>query len=83
MQSFIIMQDTKSGGKAQQLPMAQAELPASWMLVTEVMIDQKGLVDEQSTRFEYAKEMWKDRSIQIEEDEDGVVSFLTEIRRMW
>jgi hypothetical protein len=62
--------------------MAQAELPMPWMLVMEVLIDEKSLIDQQSTRFQRANEMWKERSMQIQEDEDSVMPFLAKIRRM-
>jgi hypothetical protein len=62
--------------------MAQAELPTPWMLVMEVLIDEKGLIDQQSTRFQRANEMWKERPMQIQEDEDSVIPFLAKIRRV-
>ena len=85
VRSLIIMKDAEPGRKAQKLPMAQAELLTPWVSIVEVMINQKRFVDQHSTRFQCMNELWKDWSSQIKEDDDGIVSIPSKVRRwrMW
>ena len=53
--------------------MIEAEFSPAWMLIAEMVVDEKGFVDQDAARFESAKQCRKEGPVEVQESEDDIV----------
>ena len=65
--------------------MCKAKLSTLWMLALDVVIDSKGFIQQHSAGLQRVDKRGEERSVQVKEDENGIVRFMSEMRllRRW
>ena len=65
--------------------MCKAKLSTLWMLALGVVIDGKGFVEQHPAGLQRLDKRGEERSVQVKEDENGIVRFMSEMRllRRW
>lgn len=74
------MENAEAGCEVQKFAMRKAKLPTLWMPALHMVINGEGLIQQDPAGLQRVDEMGEERSIQVEEDEDGIVCFMPEIR---
>src|SRR6185436_9980406 len=63
--AFIVLENPELARKIQEFIVVEGELLPPWMLVAEMVVDEKGFVDEHPARPECANQQWKERPVEI------------------
>ena len=72
------MENAEARCEAQEFTRCKAKLPTLWMPASDVVIEGEGFIQQDTAGFQRIDEMGEKRSVQVKEDENGIVqgSFL-------
>jgi hypothetical protein len=74
------MENAKAGCEVQKFTMRKAKLTTLRMSALHMVINGEGLIQQDPAGLQRVDEMREERSMQVEEDEDGIVCSMPEIR---
>lgn len=60
--------------------MCKAKLSTLWMLALDMAIDSKGFIQQHPAGLQRLDKRGEERSVQVKEDENGIVRFMPEMR---
>ena len=76
------MKNAEAESEAQEFTRCEAKFSTLWMSVLDVVVDGKGFIQQDTAWFQRVDEMGEERSIQVKEDENDIVRFMSKIRFM-
>jgi hypothetical protein len=71
--AFVIVEDAKARHEMEQLVVCERELLPSRVLATQMVVDEKGFVDQDSSRFECSHQEGKEGPVQVIEPDDDLI----------
>ena len=74
------MENAEAGCEVQKFTMRKAKLRTLRMPALDVIVHGEGFIQQDTAGLQRVDEMGEERSIQVKEDEDGIVCFMPEIR---
>ncbi len=79
--AFVIMEDPKAAHEVQQLIVFETEFSPAWMLVTEMIVDEKGLIEQDTAGLQCLKQHGKERPVEVVKSEYDLVAGSRDVRR--
>jgi hypothetical protein len=81
VRAFVIMENPKAAHEVQQLVVLETEFSPARMLVTEMIVDEKGFVDQDATGPQCLQQHRKERPIKVAKSEYDLVAGSRDLRR--
>jgi hypothetical protein len=79
--AFVIMENPKAAHEVQQLVVFETKFSPAWMLVTKMIIDKKGFIDQDAAGLQGLKQHRKERPMEVEKSEYDLVAGSRDLRR--
>lgn len=71
------------GGQAQQFIVGQAEFPPAWMAMVKIVVDRKGLIEQDTIGFERINQPGEQWAVEVETDDEDIVAFGRKLRPLF
>ena len=68
--------------QSEEFVVRQTEFPSARMLVTEVILDAEGFVDQDAVRFQRVHQHGEEGTMQVKKDDDGIITVPAQVGGM-
>lgn len=74
------MENAEVGEKAYEFTLCKTKFSTLWMLVLHMVFEGKSFIQQHPAGLQGVDEMGEKRSVQVKEDDNGIVRFVSEMR---